>query len=270
MNSNEIFSFGDSSVAAAYDNYLVPVLFEPWAQQLITDHKPWLGKSVLDLATGTGVVAKLLAQEVGAEGSIIAADFNSQMLDVARRKCDNESVAMTFLECAAEDLNIDDTEIDVVVCQQGFQFFPDKIKAAKEIYRVLGNGGKAIIATWRPVLECEFFGAICFSLESMGELEISQTMRMPFDMMPQEELVKSFRTARFSEVEVSVQSKNMVIPEGTALDLVYSTPIGPMLSAMNANQQRQFKELLNEIVAKISPDNMNMGKMVSNMLVAYK
>jgi len=270
MGKIEEFSFNNESVAKAYDSYLVPVLFEPWARKLIVEHRPWQGKKVLDLATGTGVVAKLLAKEVGESGEIIAVDLNEQMLDLAKERCLNETVPMSFVQCSADSMDIETESIDMVVCQQGFQFFPDKPLAAQEIFRVLNTGGKAVIATWRPVLECEFFGAICFALENMGEIEVAQMMRMPFDMMPQEELITSFKDAGFSEVEVSVQSLKMVIPEGTAMDLVYATPISPKLLEMSANQQRQFQALIKEIVAKISPDDMDMGNMVSNLLVANK
>ena len=70
MNESREFSFGDNSVANAYDNALVPILFEPWAARLVEEHRPWEGRRVLDLATGTGIVARLLAERVGPGGGV--------------------------------------------------------------------------------------------------------------------------------------------------------------------------------------------------------
>jgi len=69
------FSFGDQSVAAAYDTVLVPLLFEPWASQLVDNFKPWRDLCVLDLATGTGVVANRLSKHVGPTGKVIGTDI---------------------------------------------------------------------------------------------------------------------------------------------------------------------------------------------------
>lgn len=68
MTKSDQFSFSGDSVASAYNNVLVPVLFKPWAISLIEEQGPWEGRRVLDLATGTGIVAQLLAQRVGSEG----------------------------------------------------------------------------------------------------------------------------------------------------------------------------------------------------------
>jgi ubiquinone/menaquinone biosynthesis C-methylase UbiE len=156
MARNKEFSFGNDSVAESYNNYLVPVLFESWADKLIEDYQPWSGKHVLDLASGTGVVAKKLAQQVGADGKIIAVDINGNMLALARNKCAQWLDYMEFIVGSANALDIADSTMDVVICQQGFQFFPDKKDACNEIYRVLKKDGKAVFSTWCPVAECGF------------------------------------------------------------------------------------------------------------------
>jgi len=203
MSESREFSFGDNSVANAYDSALVPILFEPWAAQLVEEHQPWEGRRVLDLATGTGIVARLLAERVGPGGKVLGTDINGEMLALARKRCADLTPVVEFMECPAHPLEIPSESIDFVVCQQGFQFFPDRRAAAQEVHRVLRDGGNLVATTWYPVADCQFFGAICDALTALGESEISDMMRVPFDIMPGSELVAHFESAGFATLTSS-------------------------------------------------------------------
>ena len=116
MEKSNEFSFGDDSVAGAYDDVLVPILFEPWAKALIDAYGPWDGRRVLDLATGTGIVTRLLAKQVGPSGSVLGTDLNAEMLIVAAASISNDSPNVDFIECPAENLECADNSFDYVVC----------------------------------------------------------------------------------------------------------------------------------------------------------
>ena len=272
MKKQAEFSFGDDSIAKAYDTVLVPSLFEPWASQLVNDNKPWKASNVLDLACGTGVVTKELAKSVGPNGKVIALDINSQMLNQAKLKCNDWANNIEFIEGSADSLDISDNSIDKVVCQQGFQFFPNKKAAAYEIFRVLKPRGKAIVSTWCPISECEIFGAIYDTLESINQNEISQMMRVPFDCLTKEELMESFNDIGFSNIQFSKQEQNLFIEGGIdgAITFAYATPIGPKLSALRSEKQEDFKELfINKLQVLIHTDG-NIGRMVTNILNVEK
>ena len=272
MSEIQEFSFGDNSVASAYDNVLVRFLFEPWAVRLIEENKPWEGRRVLDLATGTGIVAQQLARHVGPGGNVIGIDINSEMLALARKRCADLAPVVRFIECPAHPLDISSNSIDFVVCQQGFQFFPDKLAAANEIYRVLRDGGKVIATTWQPVTECEYFGAICDALNSIGEQELADMMRIPFDYMPETELTAAFEEAGFKNVLLTQQEQDLVI-DGEVTDAVrvaYSTPIGPKLSALPDDRQKEFRKSFSELLHIMCNGRNSMGSMVSNVLSADK
>jgi len=157
MEQPSSFDFGDNSIAGAYADVLVPILFKPWAQSFAEKFGPWEGRSVLDLASGTGIVAHLLAREVGSSGSVIGMDMNQEMLAIAEARAVSQP-NLRFVACTAEALDCPDDSFDTVACQQGFQLFPDKGAAAKEILRVLRQGGIAIVSVWRSVSECHFWG----------------------------------------------------------------------------------------------------------------
>ncbi len=272
MKKQVEFSFGDDSIAKAYDTILVPSLFEPWASQLINDNKPWTSNNVLDLACGTGVITKELSKSVGSKGKVIALDINNQMLKLAKLKCNEWANKIEFIEGSADSIDIPNNSIDKVVCQQGFQFFPNKKDAAFEIYRVLKPKGKAIISTWCPVSECEIFGAICDTLELLNLFEISQMMRVPFDCLTQEELMESFNDIGFSNIQISKQEKKLFLVGGIdkAITFAYATPIGPKLTALSIEKQKEFKELFIDKLQVLSHTEGNIGRMVTNVLNVEK
>ena len=272
MEPSRRFEFGDKAIAEAYDTVLVKTLFRPWAVQLVAEYGPWEGRRVLDLATGTGVVVELLGERVGPGGKVIGADINGEMLELARKRCGDAKPSIEFIESPAHPLACPSESVDTVLCQQGFQFFPEKPAAAAEVCRVLEKGGRAILTTWRPVGECEFFGAICSALEAIGEADISAKMRVPFDFMPEEDLTRAFESAGFSNISLKQQERPLVVDGGiaAAVDMPYSMPIGPDLRAVPKEQQDRFNEALSERLEVLSSGGVTMGRMVANLLYAEK
>lgn len=272
MSETQEFSFSGESVASGYDNLLVPVLFEPWAERLVEAHRPWEGRRVLDLACGTGIVARLLAGRVGSSGRVIGADANDEMLEVARKRCAGLTPAVEFMTCGAHSLDVSSESIDIVICQQGFQFFAEKRAAASEIYRVLRAEGKVVATTWCPVSKCQFFGAICDALSAIGEPEISDAMRVPFDDMPLSELTAPFESTGFVRVRTRRQQQALIMTGGVthAIEVAYSTPIGPKLRALPDERQMEFRGKLAQLLQGLSTDGVTMGVMVSNELSAEK
>ena len=271
MESKE-FSFGSDSVASSYDNRLVPILFDPWANRLIREHGPWDGLHVLDLATGTGIVAAKLADAVGASGMVYGADMNPQMLALAQKRCADVPTKMEFIECPAESLDMPSDSVDVVVCQQGFQFFPDKVAAAREVARVLRQNGKVAATMWLPVTECEFFGVVCDALTAIGESDICNMMRAPFDLVSGEHLADCMDKAGLKNVRVSYQKDDFVLEGGfdEALEVVYATPIGPKLKALSPELQSRFRQELIPRLQKLSHDGITMGCMAASLVSAEK
>jgi ubiquinone/menaquinone biosynthesis C-methylase UbiE len=272
MSETQKFNFGDNSVASTYDNVLVPVIFEPWAARLIEEYRPWEGRRVLDLATGSGIFAQLVAGQVGPSGFVLGVDNSNAMLVLAKKRCADLTPEVKFIVSPAHSLEISSDSIDIVVCQQGFQFFPHKDAAAQEMYRVLCAGGKFIIATWRPVAECQFFGAICNALTVIGEQEISDMVRLPHDFMPDSQLFDHFESAGFVNVQLSQLEQDLVIGGGAAhaIEVAYAMPYGPKLVALSDEQQAEFRKTLTELLHELSTDGITMGRMVSNVLSGEK
>jgi ubiquinone/menaquinone biosynthesis C-methylase UbiE len=127
------FLFTNLSGPKAYDELFVPVLFEPWAKLLLDEVKLQSGEAVLDVATGPGTVARLAAVRLGSQGRIVATDISVPMLDVAKAKPAVAGAAqIEYVESPAAPLAAPSATFDVVLCQQGLQFFPDRPGALRE------------------------------------------------------------------------------------------------------------------------------------------
>jgi ubiquinone/menaquinone biosynthesis C-methylase UbiE len=130
--------------ADAYQRHLVPLLFEPWGRDLVALGAPQPGERVLDLACGTGIVARLAAERVSPSGAVTGVDVNPDMLDVARRA----DPRIAWVLAGAEATDLPEGAFDVGFCQQGLQFVPDRPAAVRELHRVIAPAGRIAVSTW--------------------------------------------------------------------------------------------------------------------------
>src|SRR5882757_8369096 len=130
MMSATRLQFTDASVPKVCDDDLAPRLTEPWSQRLLDEVTLKSGDLVLDIATGDGTLARLAASRIGSDGHVFAIDLSKPMLDTAQAKPAPECAArITYLQSPAAPLPGSSEIFDAVFCQQGLQFFPDRLAA---------------------------------------------------------------------------------------------------------------------------------------------
>jgi ubiquinone/menaquinone biosynthesis C-methylase UbiE len=134
------------SVPANYDQYLGPLLFEPYAEDLVKRWQPSPIKHCLELACGTGRLTQHLLPLLRNDGALYATDLSEEMLEIAKSKIQDNSIHWQVVD--AQELHYEDETFDAVVCQFGVMFFPDKQKAFTEALRVLQPGGTFLFLTW--------------------------------------------------------------------------------------------------------------------------
>jgi SAM-dependent methyltransferase len=162
VGSDKVFA---GSIPEVYDTYLVPLIFEPYAADLATRLASGLPARVLEIAAGTGVVARALAAALPEAASIVATDLNRSMLDQAATRGTRRPV--TWRQADAMALPFADAAFDAVVCQFGVMFFPDKPRAYAEARRVLRPGGLFLFNVWDRIQDNEFADAVTAALEAV-------------------------------------------------------------------------------------------------------
>lgn len=138
-----------ADAAKVRERYSVRYFIGPWAPGLVALAALKPGERVLDLACGSGLVARLAAPEVGPMGQITGLDINAGMLDVARSLPAPSGASVTWVQGSAEAMDFPDASFEVILCQQGLQFFPDKPAALREMHRVLVPGGRVLLSVWK-------------------------------------------------------------------------------------------------------------------------
>jgi SAM-dependent methyltransferase len=160
--TNKIFT---GSIPKLYEKYLVPLIFEPYAADLVSRLPLASLKRVLEIAAGTGVVTRALAAALPESVSIVATDLNQSMLDMASEVGTKRPVEWRLAD--AMDLPFADGTFDAVICQFGVMFFPDKAKAFSEVHRVLRPGGVFVFNVWDRIEENEFVNTVTTALASL-------------------------------------------------------------------------------------------------------
>ena len=161
-DTDKVFS---GSIAKLYETYLVPLIFEPYAADLVNRLASRSLTRVLEIAAGTGVVTRALASVLPEGVSIVATDLNQPMLDHASALGTKRPVE--WRQADAMELPFQDGTFDAVVCQFGVMFFPERAKAFSEARRVLRSGGVFIFNTWDRIKENEFADTVTTALESL-------------------------------------------------------------------------------------------------------
>lgn len=238
-------AFAGASVDSmqVYDS-IVARLFTPWAHDLIERLDPPVGCSALDVACGPGTVSHLLAERIGRDGHVTAADISPAMLAIGRSKTTSpEAAAIEWLEAPAAPIPIPDASVDIITCQQGLQFFPDKIAALTEMRRVLRPGGRAGIAVWTAV-EDQIFGYLRDAIANVVSSELADKYLGPFQLAGRD-AAEYARAAGFENVDL----QRVTLPAallGGAQELFDTLPASGIAPAIAALDDAQRAELLAE------------------------
>jgi ubiquinone/menaquinone biosynthesis C-methylase UbiE len=147
MNTREQWQL-TMEAAELYERYPARYILGPWAPLLVDAARLEAGERVLDVACGTGVVTRIAAKRVGATGRVVGVDLNPGMIAVARSIPAPIGASIEWFERTALDLRLEAASFDVVLCQQGLQFFPDRAIALQEMRRVLDHGGRLALNVW--------------------------------------------------------------------------------------------------------------------------
>ena len=248
-NTDKVFA---GSIPKLYDTYLVPLIFEPYAADLVDRLGSRPLSRVLEIAAGTGVVTRALASALPESVSIVATDLNQAMLDHACAV--GTKRAIEWRQADAMQLPFRDGTFDAVVCQFGVMFFPEKSKAFAEARRMLRPGGIFIFNAWDRIAENEFANTVTTALESVFPRDPPRFMaRTPHGYhdprLIERDLASGGFVARPRIDTVSARSR-AASPRIPAIAYCQGTPLRNEIEARDASRLGEATDIAAEAIGK--------------------
>lgn len=227
-----------------YDRHLVPIIFEDYAAELAKRIVALEPSVVLELATGTGAVTQVLRATLPPVCKIIASDLNDPMMDVARSKFPNDT-SVSFRVVDAMDIPMNDASVDVIACQFGVMFFPDKLGSYREALRVLKPGGTYLFNLWDSHAANPFARLGQQLCEDMYPGNPPGFYKVPFHYHDEAKIAAALKDAGFSSVHVERQAIEKTVPsfKDFAEGFVYGNPLCAEIEAMNKDPQEMVGAL---------------------------
>ena len=252
--------------AANYEKLMVPALFTPWAEQLLDASGFRPGHRLLDVACGTGIVARTAAQRAGASSSsIIGLDPNPGMLSVAR----GAAPELDWREGAAETLPFDDQSFDIVTSQFGLMFFEDRQAALREMQRVVAPGGCLVVSVFDDLANIPGYRAMAEIVEQVAGEDVAAILQMPFSLGDAETLKTLCSDSGLSNAEVMTRGGTARFPDSRIMVLADVKGWFPLADISLDNEQIDeiVRRLDSALAAYRAPDGSLSFPMPAHLIV---
>jgi len=223
------------SIPELYERYLVPLLFEPYAEDLARRLSDLERGTVVEVAAGTGVVTRALRRALANEVRIVATDLNEGMLKVAASR--EGAPTVRFQQADAQKLPFADGSADAIVCQFGMMFVPDKSAAQREAARVLAPGGRFVFNVWDRLANNEVSLVVTRAVESLYPQDPPRFFeRTPFGYFDPAAIRAELEAAGFDRIEIDTVEKvsQAASAENVAIGLCQGTPLRGEIESRNS------------------------------------
>jgi len=240
------------SIPKLYETYLVPLIFEPYAVDLVGRLRTRPLSHVLEIAAGTGVVTRALASKLPESADIIATDLNQAMLDQASAVGTKRKIE--WRQADAMQLPFQDASFDAVACQFGAMFFPEKSKAFAEARRVLRPGGVFIFNVWDRIEENEFADTVTIALQSVFPQDPPRFLaRTPHGYHDRSQIARDLANGGFTgspRIDTVAKRSRAKSPREPAIAYCQGTPLRNEIEARDAARLGEATDVAAEAIAK--------------------
>jgi ubiquinone/menaquinone biosynthesis C-methylase UbiE len=229
------------SIPQIYDQFLVPLIFESYALDLAGRLAETEPQDVLETAAGTGVLTRAIASRIPVRARIVATDLNQPMLDHAKARMSHDH-RIEWRQADAVDLPFADQSFDVVACQFGVMFFPDRLQAYREARRVLKPGGHFFFNVWDRISENEFADVVTEALAAVFPHDPPRFLaRMPHGYHDVEQIRRELNAAGF--VHISLDTVDGTSKASSARDPAIAYCQGtPLRNEIEARDESRLEE----------------------------
>ncbi len=197
-----------TEAARAYERLHVDALFRVWADPVLDAARVGPGESVLDVACGTGVLARAAYDRVGPHGTVVGSDIDPGMLSVAA----SIEPAIRWVRAEAGRQPLEDDSCDAVVSQFGMMFFPDPVQAVREMVRCTRAGGLVVVAVWDDLERSPVYPACVDLLQRRAGTAAADALRAPFVLGDVTRLQGLFEAAGAAPVSITSERRPAVFP----------------------------------------------------------
>jgi ubiquinone/menaquinone biosynthesis C-methylase UbiE len=259
MERNASFS---GSIPDNYEKYLGPFLFEPYAVHVASLLQDKKYPAILEIACGTGRVTAHLAKDVQHD-FLTATDLNADMMEVAKQIVTDKNINWQLAD--AMQLPFADNSFDLVVCQFGIMFFPDKLKGLQEAYRVLKPGGKLLFSTWDKLEHNPAIQEGRKIIESYFGENPPGFYNIPFMMHDEDELQMLMKNAGFKNCKINLVKKEGI--SASAADLSKGMVMGSPIFLSIIEKDPALVEKIETHVEKVLAENFGDKPLKSPLAV---
>ena len=264
--SDKVFS---GSIAENYDRFMVPMIFQDYAQEIADRVAALSPRDVLETAAGSGVVTRALAPKLAASARYVASDLNQPMLDYAASRQPVDS-RITWKVADALKLPFADGSFDVVLCQFGVMFFPDRVAGYREAKRVLRPGGRFVFEVWDRIEDNVFADDVTQALAKLFPADPPRFLaRTPHGYYDTAAISQELAAAGFGDVAIETIAKESPAPSAhyVAQAFCEGTPLRNEIEARGGNLE-QATALATRAVARRHGEGAISAKIQAHLVSA--
>lgn len=204
------------SWADKYERELVPAIFEPWSHSTVATAAPQQGEHALDIACGTGIVARCAASFIGPQGRVVGIDSDQDMIATARSLPSHLERTIEWVEGDAQQLPFADATFDMIFCQGGLQFISDRSTALREMYRVLKPRARMVLMLFREIEYAPAFALLAETVAPYVAARMLKSIVTPFSLGKTDEAQELVEQAGFQQVSIRQEIKKTRFPSAQA------------------------------------------------------
>lgn len=267
LGTDKVFA---GSVPENYDRFMVPLIFQPFAIDLAKRAASFSPKAVLETATGTGVVTRALAPQLPSGASYVATDLNPPMLDYATSQ-QPPGCRIKWQQANALELPFADAAVDVVCCQFGAMFFPDRVAAYREAKRVLKPDGHFLFNVWDRIEENVFADDVTNALAEMFPADPPRFLaRTPHGYHDTALIRRDLEAAGFSGVTIKTKAEQSRASSAHLVAVAYcqGTPLRNEIEARDAGKLEAATDYAASAIAARHGDGAVAAKIQAHVVVA--
>jgi SAM-dependent methyltransferase len=260
------------SIPEFYDTYMVPLIFEVYAEDLAARAASVAPMSVLETAAGSGVVSRSLVKHLHPDAQYVVTDLNQPMLDhAARRQLPDKRIE--WRQADALDLPFEDRSFDLVICQYGAMFFPDRTKGYAEARRVLIEGGSFIFSVWDKIENNEFADVITNAVATVFPDNPPQFLaRTPHGYFEHDLIRADLSRAGFSDIHIVSKEEASRAPSAKQVAVAYcqGTPLRNEIEARDRNSLQHVTDIATGALEARYGKGPVVGKICAHIVTAIK